>query len=319
MEKRFDVLVVGYSGYDLAIGPVPQNIMDIDSGTAPNRIITVGGDGINAATSFAHLGCKTAIATVVGKDMFAKTVMQHFADHNIATDYVTELEDTPTALTLLLIGEEDGERHCLIRDGARTKLEPSMIPEEALLQSRHVHYASFYPMTEMDKGAEEFFRHAKELGLTISMDAVTPRKGKDPLEYLGPALKYVDLFIPSFEDALLIFGTEDLQEMKRKAQELGVKYFGVKCGAKGVFMTDYTRDVMVPTMCKGKVVDTTGAGDSCVAGAAVAFTKGGDFEACAAAGCANAAHIIQSFGATTGCTSYENIANLAKEFGYQLP
>ena len=80
MEKRFDVLVVGYSGYDLAIGPVPQNIMDVDSGIAPNRIITVGGDGINAATSFAHLGCKTAIATVVGRDMFAKTVLQHFAE-----------------------------------------------------------------------------------------------------------------------------------------------------------------------------------------------------------------------------------------------
>ncbi len=317
MEKRFDVLVVGYSGYDLAIGPVPQNIMDMDSGIAPNRIITVGGDGINAATSFAHLGCKTAIATVVGRDMFAKTVMQHFADHGIATDYVTELADTPTALTLLLIGE-DGERHCLIRDGARTKLEPWMIPDEALQQSRHVHYASFYPMVEMDRGAEAFFRRAKELGLSTSMDAVTPR-GEDHMRYLGPTLKYIDVFMPSFDDAVKMFGTDDLQEMKAKAQPYGMKFFGVKLGAKGLFMTDFERDVFVPTMCKGTVVDTTGAGDSCAAGAAVAFLKGGDIEACAAAGCANAAHIIQSFGATTGCTTYENVAALAKEFGYDIP
>lgn len=317
MEKRFDVLVVGYSGYDLAIGSVPQNIMDIDAGTAPDRIITVGGDGINAATSFARMGCKTAIATVIGRDMFAKTVMQHFIDNGIATDYVTELSDTPTALTLLLIGA-DGERHCLIRDGTRTKLTPAMIPDEALQQSRHVHYASFYPMVKMDKCAEAFFRRAKALGLTTSMDAVTPR-GDDPMRYLGPALKYIDIFMPSFDDAALLFGTTDLQEMKRIAQPYGMKYFGVKLGAKGLFMTDFSRDVIVPAMCKGNVVDTTGAGDSCAAGAAVALIKGGDLEACAAIGSANAAHIIQSFGATTGCTSYENVAALAKEFGYDVP
>ena len=121
MEKKFDVLVVGYSGYDLAIGPVPSNIMDIDSGTAPNRIITVGGDGINAATSFAHLGCKTAIATAVGRDMFAKTVLDHLEEHGIARDFVTEIEDIPTALTLLLIGE-DGERHCLIQGAVKEGL-----------------------------------------------------------------------------------------------------------------------------------------------------------------------------------------------------
>lgn len=317
MEKKFDVLVVGYSGYDLAIGPVPSNIMDIDSGTAPNRIITVGGDGINAATSFAHLGCKTAIATAVGRDMFAKTVLDHLEEHGIARDFVTEIEDIPTALTLLLIGE-DGERHCLIRDGCRRELTPDMIPDEALQMSRHVHYASFYPMYKLDPYAKDLFRRAKELGLTVSMDAVTPR-GEDFMEHLGPALAYVDIFMPSFDDAVMMFGTSDLEEMKKKAQPYGMKYFGVKLGAKGLFMTDFERDVLVPPMNKGNVVDTTGAGDSCAAGAAVGLLRGGDMEACAAVGCANAAFIIQSFGATTGCTSYENVANLAKEFGYDVP
>ena len=37
MEKEFDVLVVGYAGYDLAVAPVPNNIMEVDTGTAPEK------------------------------------------------------------------------------------------------------------------------------------------------------------------------------------------------------------------------------------------------------------------------------------------
>ena len=135
-EKRFDVIVAGYAGYDLAVSPVPQNIMDVDTGTAPQRIITVGGDGINAATSFASLGCKTALCSAVGRDMFAKTVRNHLKEHSIDARYVFDV-DAPTTFTLILVGE-DGERHCLIRRGATESICRDMVPAEAIENARHL-------------------------------------------------------------------------------------------------------------------------------------------------------------------------------------
>ena len=316
-EKRFDVIVAGYAGYDLAVSPVPQNIMDVDTGTAPQRIITVGGDGINAATSFASLGCKTALCSAVGRDMFAKTVRNHLKEHNIDARYVFDV-DAPTTFTLILVGE-DGERHCLIRRGATESICRDMVPAEAIENARHLHYASFFPMTRLDPEAHLLLRQAKEAGLSTSMDAVTYHGDKDPLELLAPSLPYVDIFMPSFGDAALIFKTRDFAEMKRQMSRFGTKFFCVKCGANGLLATDFTRDVHIPAMCRGAVVDTTGAGDSCAAGFAAAYLRGGDLAACAAIASANAAFVVQSFGATTGCRPYEDVAALAKSFGYDVP
>lgn len=317
-QKDLDVLVVGYAGYDLAVSPVPQNIMQVDTGTAPNKVVTVGGDGINAATSFARLGFRTALAAAIGKDLFAKTVRDHLAKNGIAQDYMAALDDIATDFTLLLVGE-DGERHCLIKRECALQLTLAMIPDEALQRARHVHYASFFPMKKLDPDAHRLFARAHELGLTTSMDAVTYRGNGDPFDLLGPVLEHTDIFMPSFEDAARICGTKDLAQMKKIMSRYPLRFFGVKCGADGLFLTDFTRDVHIPPLCRGQVVDTTGAGDSCAAACAAAFLKGGDLEGCAAIASANAAFVVQSLGATTGCRPYAEVAQLAKSFGYNVP
>ena len=55
------------------------------------------------------------------------------------------------------------------------------------------------------------------------------------------------------------------------------------------------------------------------AGFAAAYLRGGDLAACAAIASANAAFVVQYFGATTGCRPYEDVAALAKSFGYDVP
>lgn len=317
-DKRFDVLVVGYAGYDLAIGPVPADIMQLDTGTAPQRIITVGGDGANAATCFARIGLETAIVTAVGQDMFAETVREHFCKNGVHTDFIRTLSNVPTNFTLILIGE-DGERHCLIRRGCAEHMTPDMIDDDMLSCARHLHYASYFPMTRLDPHAGKLFARAHALGLTTSMDAVTYRGDGDPLAILSDVLQHTDIFLPSYDDAVLIFGTRDLIRMKQIMSRFPLKLFGVKCGAKGLFLTDFSHDVQVEPMARGPVIDTTGAGDSCAAGCAAAFLRGGDVTACAAIASACAAYVVQSMGATTGCRDYASLAELARSFGYSVP
>ena len=317
-DKRLDVLVVGYAGYDLAIGPVPADIMQLDTGTAPQRIITVGGDGANAATCFSRMGLQTAIVTAVGDDMFAATVHEHFQKNGVHTDFIRTLADIPTNFTLILIGE-DGERHCLIRRGCAEHMTPDMITDEMLSCSRHLHYASYFPMTRLDPHAGTLFARAHALGLTTSMDAVTYHGNDDPLVLLADALQHTDIFLPSYDDAVLICGTSDLLQMKQIMSRFPLKLFGVKCGAKGLFLTDFSHDIQMEPMARGPVVDTTGAGDSCAAGCAAAFLRGGDVTACAAIASASAAYVVQSMGATTGCRDYGALAALARSFGYDVP
>ncbi len=307
--KKYDILTVGYAGYDLAISGVPQNAMELDSTGVGGRIITVGGDGINAATSFARLGYKTAIATAVGDDELRDTVLKHLRANGISEEYVSVLIGAETTFTLLLIGE-NGERHCLIRQGCRPLIAPDMIPDDALNNARHLHYASFYPMVKLDPHAPELLRKAKEAGMTTSMDAVR-YEGSDAFDYIFPALHYVDLFIPGIAEAEMIFATRDFQKMKKILKPTGMKYFGIKCGADGLYLTDFKKDYHIPTYCKGTPVDTTGAGDALVSGCAAAMVEGFDTEKIGRFGSANAAFAIESFGATTGLKPMEDVLKRA--------
>ena len=78
--------------------------------------------------------------------------------------------------------------------------------------------------------------------------------------------------------------------------KLGEKGCYVKRGAEpGFFMSAFRTDV----------VDTTGAGDSFVAGFLTGVLKGWDVKACAELACAVSAMNIRAVGATAGIPTFE--------------
>ena len=113
-------------------------------------------------------------------------------------------------------------------------------------------------------GAASLLKMAQEIGVITSMDVT-----KDPTgrwnEILSPCYPYLDYFLPSEEQAMLLAGTEDVEAMADFFLKGGVKCVVIKLGSRGCFcktaqLSFYCGCYDVP------VVETTGAGDAFVAG-----------------------------------------------------
>ena len=75
----------------------------------------------------------------------------------------------------------------------------------------------------------------------------------------------------------------------------------------------------MPTLFTGTPVDTTGAGDACVAGFIAGYLRGYSLADCAALGAAQAAMIIGQVGATAGVRPLQEVLDYAASKGYNLP
>jgi sugar/nucleoside kinase (ribokinase family) len=82
-------------------------------------------------------------------------------------------------------------------------------------------------------------------------------------------------------------------------------------GREGVFVKTPTDRFQVG-LYPSSVVDTTGAGDSFVAGFISGLIRGESLRRCTMIGAATASIAIQSIGATTGVTSFEQVMDVVK-------
>ena len=149
-----------------------------------------------------------------------------------------------------------------------------------------------------EKKTASLLKMAQEIGVITSMDVT-----KDPTgrwnEILSPCYPYLDYFLPSEEQAMLLAGTEDVEAMADFFLEGGVKCVVIKLGSRGCFcktaqLSFYCGCYDVP------VVETTGAGDAFVAGFLSGVLRNGSMEDCVRLGTAASAHVIQCVGANTG-------------------
>ncbi len=115
--------------------------------------------------------------------------------------------------------------------------------------------------------------------------------------------------MPSIDEAKMITGKEELEEMAAVFFERGVKKVIIKLGKVGCYIQESkdSEGIILPSYKNIKAVDTTGAGDSFCSGFLSALAKGKSFKECAEFANAVGAHCVMHKGATTGIKSYEEI------------
>ena len=93
------------------------------------------------------------------------------------------------------------------------------------------------------------------------------------------ALPYLDLFMPSIEEAQKIAGKEDFDDIADVFFAKGVKNVIIKAGKKGAYIREGGKEgYFAPTYLSIKPTDTTGAGDSFCAGFLAGLAQDFDFE-----------------------------------------
>jgi sugar/nucleoside kinase (ribokinase family) len=244
-----------------------------------------GGDALNTALTLAAMGPRPTFIGCVGDDAFGRFLTEELQTQGVDVTHVCRRTDTPTAACVVLVGPE-GQRHFLFQPGANRELSASMIaPALSPLWEgggkggcRGLHIGSLLALPALEEGLPELFAQVREQGGWTTFDVTWDRRGRW-LEAIRPLLPWTSVFLPSEMEARELTGRGDPLEMARFLKDQGPEAVVVKLGERGCLWLDAGGHGFVPAN-PVPVVDTTGAGDSFVAGFLSGLLAGRPVEEC---------------------------------------
>ncbi len=308
------VICVGMMVCDILLSPVPDDIMARDSARIDASVRSSGGDALNVAISLSKLGLDVSIAGRVGADFNGDFLLSECKKFGVDSSSVVKDSQCGTAVTYVLIGSQ-AERHFLTENEIFKKLTFEDIATQQVEKADYVYFGSAMGMDSMDaNGTARLFQLARSMGKMTFMDAAINSEDSeaDWLSRLSPQLKVTDVFFPSYCEAKLISGKEELREIAACFKEFGMQVFGIKLGQRGCYVTDFRVAQIVPGVKGLPVVDTTGAGDSFMAGMMCALSHDYDFLESTRFANVVAAMNIGAIGGTAGVPDFDTALELFK-------
>jgi sugar/nucleoside kinase (ribokinase family) len=142
----------------------------------------------------------------------------------------------------------------------------------------------------------KLFEKAKSRGIVTSLDVTWDSSG-NWFSKIQSVLEHTDFFFPSYQEAVHISGKYDIDDITAFFNNFGFTLFGVKLGSKGLYLTDFSSQWKIPPI-SSNVIDTTGAGDACVAGLLAGIIKKLSPSLCGKLGSLTASECISHYGAT---------------------
>ena len=297
-KEEPEIVIIGASILDVLAYPADEEVFRTGSSPAEDIRLSVGGDALNEATVLARLGMKVLLETVIGSGKAGKFILDHCRDCGILLPADCVREDFSTGINVVLVSR-DGSRHFLTNPyGSLRRLTLQDIHMPFPQSTKIVCFASIFVFPEIGpKELEVIFRTAGEQGKIVCAD-MTKRKKNETVEELAEALSYVDYLIPNDEEAMLITGKNTVEEAAESLRRAGVKTVVVKCGSKGCYVCGREKSFWMPAEKNVKCIDTTGAGDSFVAGFLHALAQGRNVRECAEYGNKCGANAVSVAGAT---------------------
>ena len=306
------ILSAGLIVQDIIVTPVSADVFEKDAVYIDRPLYCSGGDALNSAAVLAKLGADVSFTGMIGKDMAGSFLLDEMKKRGIASDRVIQSDRYGTS-TSIVLGTAGGERHFAYYGDSNNNFAPDMITDNMLESIDILYIASVMTLTKFTGEAlEELFVRAKKHNVITAMDSADDPEGLW-LKRLTGALKYTDVFIPSYIEAEKITGKNTQEDMTDFLLKRGVKIAGVKNGANGVFVSDGTKSYNVPAFSCENAVDTTGAGDAFMGGFLYGISKGWSTYSCAVFGSAVANFTVRKAGAVTNAPSYEETVRFIKD------
>jgi sugar/nucleoside kinase (ribokinase family) len=259
--RDLDLLVVGDCNPDLVLaGRRVRPEFGQGETWVEQAELVVGGTSSITACGAARLGLRTAMACVVGDDLFGRFMLDQLRSCGVDTRPSVVDPDRPTGVSTVLV--EPGDRATMTFRGTIGALDASMVGDDLLARTRHVHTGGWF-LQGAAAATADILRRARAAGATTSLDPGADPDGRwdGGLEALLPEL---DLLLPNAAEARALTGADDVEEAARRLAAAGTATV-VKCGTDGVLAFVDGAVVRAPAM-EVEVVDTIGAGDSTNAG-----------------------------------------------------
>ncbi len=317
--------------------------------------MSVGGVVSNTGVSLTKLGIKTALTAKLGRDEFGDIILSILNKTGANIEIKTvEGESTSYSIVLNIPGFD---RIFLHNPGANNTYTADDIDFNQVAGSKLFHFG--YPTlmkTMYENEGEELvkiFKKAKEAGVITSLDmalpdAASPAGQADYIKIFQKLLPYVDIFVPSLEETVLMLDraqylriveeadgrdfikTADLNILPQLGQtliDMGVKLLVIKCGSKGYYLKTAGKDQIAKlnlddgfagrelfeeTFHVENIKSTTGAGDVSIAAFLASIIRGYSLEDCAREACATASLTIQKSDVFSGIRPLEETLEIVK-------
>lgn len=315
MKKIYDVLVVGELNVDIILDGIDKFPEIGKEVLARQMTLTLGSSSAIFASNISSLGTRVAFVGKIGNDKFGEVVLESLQKRNVNTSMIKIEEHLGTGATIILNVDED--RANTTYPGAMDYLTINDIAECDLINSKHLHFSSYFLQPGMRNGIGELFRKAKKLGLTTSFDMQWDPKETWDLD-IENVLPYVDVFLPNEKELMFLAGKNNLDDAINSIKEF-TNILVVKRGNKGslVCYKDILTDL--PPFLNTKVIDAIGAGDSFNAGFIFKFINGANVRECQEFGNLTGAVSTTAAGGTTAFDDYENFKRICREkFGMEI-
>ena len=287
LRKKAYAVVVGGVNVDIG-GRSFAGLVAEDSNPGSVQV-SLGGVGRNIAHNMSLMGLDVRMLTAIGEDLHGQEVAASCASLGIDINHALRLSDAPTS-TYLYIADPQGEMALAVSDmRICERITPAYLNSKLpLLENTRVIVA------DANIPAESLAFLAENCKAPIFCDPVSTIKA----EKLLPILHKVHTLKPNRMEAALLAGipVETKAQVEQAAEVLlqrGVKQVFISCGGDGIYAASREEKLWQPVL-PGRMVNTTGCGDSAMAAIVWSFLEGESLKYAALAAAAAGAITMES-------------------------
>ncbi|MYG41986.1 MAG: ribokinase [Rhodobacteraceae bacterium] len=217
-----------------------------------------GGKGSNQAVAVARLGAPVSFISKLGKDEFAKMALSTWESEGV-TPRILEDKDSFTGAAFIYVDDKLGDNAIIVVPGAAQ----TITPDDMENYRKEIANSSIF-MTQIETPLD-----ASVKGLAIAKESgvITILNPAPAVPLTRDVLELCDYLTPNESEAEILTGMEvknvnDAMEATEKLRSMGGNRIIITLGERGAFYNDGEISEHVPAKSIGKVVETTGAGDS---------------------------------------------------------
>jgi sugar/nucleoside kinase (ribokinase family) len=262
--------------------------------TAP--VEASGGSAGNTIQCATRLGLKTSFLGKLGNDATANFFRENFRQAGVE---ITRFKNTdlPNARCLSLV-TPDSQRTMRTNLGASLTLSPADIAVSDFANCRHAHFEGYLLFNQ--ELALHLLKCAKTAGCSISLDLGSHEVVTANRELLPGLLReYVTLLIANEDEAAVLTGLAK-NDVEKTARALGqyCATTALNLGKNGSLIFSNNDLYKIPVNLVENPVDTTGAGDSWLAGFLYGWLNGKSLAISGRYGAILGAEVVQQLGAS---------------------
>ena len=305
MEKK--ILVVSSANMDFVMktDSVPSAGQTLVSDKSYKYV--PGGKGANSAVAFSRLGGECVFCTRLGSDANGDTLHALYEREGISTDFIARDPEAPTGLAAILV-ESNGANRIIVYPGANMNIDEKTVDDAIAVRPNALYMQMEISYSAIIHAAKK----ASEAKIPIFIDA-----GPADRDFPFEQLPYLEIFSPNEHETEILTGIYPADEDSCRlaagalSKLVKAKYFVIKLGARGAYVTDGKREFIAPPF-KAEAKDTTAAGDSFTAALTLEYLRTNNIERAARYANAVGAIVVSREGAIPSIPFADEVENFLK-------